>query len=95
MVVITNQSFRDAGGSESFPNLSIGNIVYGNRILETEKGRVGAMARADISLEAEANKYNLTHVFNVRHALERDGHPVNNNYWCFAYGTGYRELEKK
>lgn len=89
MVIITNQSFRDAGGLETFPNLSIDNIVYGERILGI--GKVEAMARADISLEAEAHMRDLTHVFDVRHELELNGHPSNNSYWCFAYGTGYRE----
>jgi len=90
-VTITNQSFREAGGSEAFPNLSIEGIVYGTRILGT--GKVECMQRADLSLQDEANRKGLSHVFKVEHQLEIDGHPSNDGYWCFSYGTGYRKSE--
>ena len=89
MVTITNQSFRDSGGLDVFPNLHIGRIIYGNVIFA--EGQREAMARADIALEDIANVRRLTHVFEVKHQLDIDDRPGPGKYSCFAYGTGYSE----
>ena len=92
IITITNQSFEEAGGSRGFPNLSLAGIVYGQVVIG--KGKVETMKRADIFLEAEANMRSITHVFKVEHQLDLEGHPSNDNYSCFSYGSGYRVKSK-
>jgi hypothetical protein len=91
-ITITNQSFEEAGGANSFPNLSLAGIVYGQRVLG--EGKVETMNRADISLEAEAIMRGLSCVFKVEHQLNVYGRPSNNFFECFSYGSGYRVKSK-
>jgi len=87
-VILSTQSFRDAGGSEGFPGLEVVGPVRARFV--SNETYVKSGDEIDRELQMEAFKKNMSHVFGVEYKSSVYGHPSNEEYTRFAIGTGYR-----
>lgn len=89
-VKITNQSFRDAGGLEVFPDLEIQEIIFTEGTGHCdEQGHVAASRKANENLTSKAIQLGYTHIFKATYEFKTYGHPNNDNFTCYVMGTGY------
>lgn len=94
-VRLTNQSFREAGGKESFPNLELGDILTVDEVGKEQGGILSAIEAANEELKKVAASRGYVQVFNVEYSIDISGHESHNAYQCRATGTGYQSLQSK
>lgn len=93
LVQLTNQSFREAGGEKSFPNLKLGDILFVEELSEDHMGRNGALKNANNKMKQIAAKKGFSHVFNIEYDFEVNGDSGWGSFYCRAVGTGYASTE--
>ncbi|MBI2628950.1 hypothetical protein HYW74_02615 [Candidatus Pacearchaeota archaeon] len=86
-VKLTTQSFRDAGGLETFPMLEMAGIIIAG--INRGEGKINAMRRVNEALKSEAEGQKCMYVFGVEYTFEGEDHPDYNRWNCIAKGTGY------
>jgi hypothetical protein len=84
-VKLTNQSFRDAGGREVFPDLEIDAPL---RVVTNGDDDEEIWEYANDRLRQEAQKKGDTCVFGINYELKRSS-PLW-DFECTAIGTGYK-----
>ena len=88
-VLLTNQSFQEAGGNILFPNLQLQGIITVEEI-GGNTGKDSAIEEANKKLMEIAKKDGSSHIFKVEYKFGTYGHPNNNRFYCYAIGTAYR-----
>jgi hypothetical protein len=84
-VIITTQTFREAGGLESFPELEMGNSFSASGFGDSDGGEISAINDANREIRQLARGRGYTHVFDVKYNHDEfHGYPT-----CKAIGTGY------
>ncbi|MFH0711575.1 MAG: hypothetical protein V1889_00445 [archaeon] len=91
-VLVTNQSFRGAGGLELFPGLEMGEMLLCRGNGEYHGGKESAFRKAIELLKGKADREGCSCVFGVRFKILRKEHCAYScdEYYCEVYGTGYR-----
>jgi len=89
-VIITTQTFREAGGLELFPNLEMGNSFSARKLGDEDGGESSARNKANSELRQMARRRGYTHLFGVRYKFDEYGHPSRGYAICTTTGTGYK-----
>ncbi|MFA4960882.1 MAG: hypothetical protein WC548_04440 [Candidatus Pacearchaeota archaeon] len=91
-VVITNQSFRDAGGLETFPDLEIQDMIVCKAIGEEHGGRISAISAGIAQLRSTALEQGCSHVFKVEYETipNPNYHHSYHIFDCEIKGTPYK-----
>lgn len=92
-IKISNQSFRDAGGTEIYPNLDIEGIVQ-TITFNHKNSFEELMTKAHYELINKADKLGCTHIFGVEHKVYT-GHGKHPSYGTdyVVTGTAYKPKE--
>jgi len=84
-VVLSADSFDDAGGSKKFSNLRVGDSVNAE-VNSPRKGQAAAVVAANEALAEAARKSGYTHVFGIEYNLDGDD---DCNFTSSPSGVGY------
>lgn len=87
-VVMTNQSFAEAGGKEVFPDLEIAGTVVGKLDKGESSGHFWNVDRVNKQLDSCASVLGATHIFKVDYLFRPDEHDGEELYG--AIGTAYK-----
>lgn len=96
IVRLSYQSFKDAGGLESFPDLQIIGPVFADSSVTGSRERT--VKSANENLIEKAREEEMTHIFGITYkwSKDRSKHANYGTYHdCFAMGTGYKHKNKK
>ena len=88
-VIITNQSFVEAGGKEVFPDLEIAGTVVGKLDKGESSGHFWNVDRVNKQLDNCANVLGATHIFKVEYLFRQDEFDGEELYG--AIGTAYKQ----
>lgn len=92
-VIMTNQSFVDAGGTEVYPDLEIAGTVVGKLDKEENSGHFWNVDRVNKQLDNCAEVLGATHIFNVEYLFRHHEHGGEQLYG--AVGTAYKPKTRK
>ena len=86
-VIITTQTFAEAGGTEAFPNLQMKGIVIGDVKHQGDLSYLMGVLNFKLDDQAKANGY--THIFGVKYQFQDVKRPTSECVEHLAIGTGY------
>ena len=93
LIGLTNQSFKDAGGSKEFPNLEMDAPISANETLVAEE-RIMSLLNA--RLRTAAHSQGDTYVFGIEYTFENLKYDLAGQraFSGSAIGTGYKPKAK-